>query len=253
MSDLRSNAAIAAGRTTVAVEELPETSASVSAPPALEMPDLGESPADYDQVPVVVAWMRVMREIREMRKEGRYSGGGTTYNFRGVDQAMNMFGAAVRKHGVVIMPSNVEATYRDTTTNKGNKMRECTVTVTYDIYGPKGDKIVAMSAGESLDSSDKGTAKAMSVALRVLLLQGGMVPTENRDPDADRHERGEAEMRTAESYMIEASSEQTSKQRLLTIYNELKRNNRLGEMVMPEGAEEPQTIGDYVVAIGKTR
>lgn len=253
MSDLRMNAARAAGRTVTITEE-PTTPVASAVPEQapLEMPDLGESPADFDQVPVVVAWMRVMREVREIRKDSRYSGGGTNYTFRGVDAAMNIFGAAIRKHGVIIMPSNVESSYRDTKTTKGNAVRECTVTVTYTIYGPKGDSITAMSAGESLDSADKGTAKAMSVALRVLLLQGGMVPTENRDPDADRHERGEAEVRTAESYLAEAKADETSKSRMLTIYNEVKRHGMLDAMVTnAEG--EPTELGPYIVELGRAR
>jgi hypothetical protein len=40
-----------------------------------------------------------------------------------------------------------------------------------------------------MDTSDKATAKAMSVALRTYLLQTLMLPTDEKDPDADYHER----------------------------------------------------------------
>lgn len=243
--------AIAAGIDPALVADT-DTRPARDEPEALEMPDLGESPADFDQVPVVVAWMRVMREVREIRKEGRYSGGGTSYNFRGVDQAMNIFGAAIRKHGVIVMPSHVDSSYRDTKTTKGNAVRECTVIVTYTIYGPKGDSITAMSAGESLDSADKGTAKAMSVALRVLLLQGGMVPTENRDPDADRHERGEAEVRSAASYREEILDPGTSRGRLRQIYNELGRTRQRDAMVLDAAGEEV-AIGELITKLGHER
>jgi hypothetical protein len=259
MSDLRTNAAKAAGRTfesveaPVASEQAVTTTAIRPADPEpLEMPDLGESPADFDQVPVQVAWMRVMREVREIRKDGLYNGGGTRYNFRGVDAAMNIFGAAIRKHGVVVFPSQVKTSYRDTKTTKGNAVRECTVEVVYTIMGPKGDSFTGMGAGESLDSADKGTAKAMSVALRVFLLQAGMVPTESRDPDADRHERGEAEVRTPESYIAEAKAPETSKQRLLVIYNEMKRHGLLDAQVMGND-DEPVQAGPFIIEIGKSR
>jgi len=253
MTTLAERAAEAAGRTAE-----PEPAQADNrfyrepAPEPLEMPDLGDSPDDFDQVPVHTAWMRVMREVREIRKEGLYNGGGTRYNFRGVDQAMNIFGAAIRKHGVIIMPSHVESSYRDTKTTKGNAVRECTVTVTYTIIGPKGDNFLAMSAGESLDSADKGTAKAMSVALRVLLLQGGMVPTESRDPDADRHERGEAEIRSATSYREEILDPNTSRGRLRQIYNELGRTHQRDAIVTDTDGQEIG-IGDLITKLGRDR
>jgi hypothetical protein len=126
------------------------------------------------------------------------------------------------------------------------------VTVTYTIMGPKGDSFLAMSAGESLDSADKGTAKAMSVALRVLLLQGGMVPTENRDPDADRHERGEAEVRSAISYREEILDEQTSKGRLRQIYNELGRSGQREALVLDADGQEVG-IGELITNVGRNR
>ena len=112
----------------------------------------------------------------------------------------------------------------DTTTSKGNKMRECTVTVSWMVMGPKGDTLPVLlkTRGEALDSADKGTAKAQSVALRVLLLTGGLTPTHDKDPDADRHERGEAPPRTAASYRDEILESGTSRQRLAQINYEIK-------------------------------
>jgi hypothetical protein len=43
-----------------------------------------------------------------------------------------------------------------------------------------------------MDSGDKGTAKAMSVAYRILLLQSLIIPTDDRDPDQDSYERAVA-------------------------------------------------------------
>jgi hypothetical protein len=43
--------------------------------------------------------------------------------------------------------------------------------------------------GEAFDSGDKATAKAMSVAFRIALLQGLSLPTDETDPDAQTYER----------------------------------------------------------------
>lgn len=219
----------------------------------LEDIDLGPAPADFTEVPVHLAWIRVMNEIREIRKSQKFDAPGTHYNFRGVDPVMNVFGAAQRKHGVIVLPVHTDAAYRDTKTSKGTAMRECTVVVTYDIIGPRGDKLTAQSAGESLDTGDKGTAKAMSVALRTLLLQAGMVPTQaQQDPDQQVYERGEAAGRSAVSYRDEVLDPGTSVGRIRQIYTELGGLRKLAELVTNETGDE-ESIGDLVKRIGSER
>ncbi|MFF4989664.1 ERF family protein [Streptosporangium saharense] len=222
--------------------------------PTLSMPDMGEyEPGDGDpeMIPVHIAWLRVRRDVRAIAKREVYNGGGTRYNFRGIDTVLNVFGPITLRHGVLVVPVKVEAQHRDTTTSKGNATRECTVTVTWDVIGPKGDKLTMQTCGEALDTSDKGTAKAQSVALRVLLLTGGLTPTTDVDPDSLHMDRGEMR-RTAASYRDEALSPGTSKGRLLQMHHELKMANRLGETVEnEEGNSEP--IGALIVRTGQTR
>jgi len=50
---------------------------------------------------------------------------------------------------------------------------------------------------ESMDSGDKATAKAMSVAFRTALLQTLCLPTDESDPDADSYVRSAAPQRSA--------------------------------------------------------
>ena len=49
-----------------------------------------------------------------------------------------------------------------------------------------------MVPGESMDAGDKGTPKAMSVALRIALLQALCIPTDEPDPDTHSYERAAA-------------------------------------------------------------
>ncbi|WP_411084815.1 ERF family protein, partial [Streptomyces sp. cmx-18-6] len=181
----------------------------------------GYEPGDDDpeMVPVHLAWLRVRKEVRAIAKGEQYNAAGTRYNFRGVDTVVNTFGPVTLKHGVNVLPTRVDAEYRDTTTSKGNKMRECTVRVSWLIVGPKGDTLPPLQTqGEALDSADKGTAKAQSVALRVLLLTGGLTPTHDKDPDASHVERGnEAPARSAESYRDEILDKKTSAARIQQI------------------------------------
>jgi hypothetical protein len=113
------------------------------------------------------------------------------WNFRGVDAVVNAISPALRKHGVIVVPQMTEATYRDTMTTGGTPRptREVTVRVAYMFYAEDGSHVTAIVPGESLDQSDKGSAKAMSVAFRIALLQVFALPTSEPDPDASYHTR----------------------------------------------------------------
>lgn len=140
-----------------------------------------------DKPTVVEALSAVMEEVRAVRKGDRNQQ--QNYSFRGVDAVVNAVGPVLRKHGVVVVPAQSQATYRDVQTSTGKPSRECTVTVTYRFYGPAGDFIDAMVPGESMDFGDKGAPKAMSVAYRIALLQALCIPTDDVEPDAQTYER----------------------------------------------------------------
>jgi hypothetical protein len=253
MSTIAERAAAAAGRTEeTAAEAVP---APTYTPAPLTDPGIPEpGPDGPEQVPVWVAWSRVMGDVRGINKGDWYGRPGErgSYQFRGVDSALNSFGPACRLHGVLVLPVHVETAYRDVKTSGGKPSRECTATVTYRIIGPTGDSIEVQSAGESMDSADKGTAKALSTALRSLLFLGGLVPTSDADPDATNIERGEAPVRSAAEYLDEIAHPQTSAGRLKQIYYELRQSNQLGALVTNETGEE-ERVGDMVIRLGKER
>lgn len=199
---------------------------------------------DPDMVPVHIAWLRVRREIRAIGKAEEYNERGTRYNFRGTDTVVQYFGPVTLKHGVNVLPVKTETSYSTKQTKSGGTMRECSVTVTWHIMGPTGDVLELQTAGEALDTSDKSTTKAQTVALRNLLLNGGLIPTGDRDPDADRIERGiEAPPRSAESYRDELVDPKTSPGRIQQIGYEVSNARMLGARVQNETGEW-ETLGD---------
>ncbi len=142
------------------------------------------------ELTVTQAWCAVMDEVTAVGKDGLYEAGKTRYNFRGIDGVVNAVGPALRKHRVAIIPTVLEATYREVEAGSNRTlMRECTVKVRYTVRGPAGDEFSGEVYGEALDSSDKGTAKATSVAYRIFLLQALSIPTHEPDPDESRFER----------------------------------------------------------------
>lgn len=235
MTTIAERAAAAAGRADTAPPQAAAPAAEEFVPALDPMADYEPGDDDPDMVPVHIAWLRVRKEIRAIAKGEQYNGGGTRFNFRGVDTVVNTFGPVTLKHGVNVFPVHVEASYRDTTTSKGSKMRECTATVTWQIVGPRGDQLMLQTQGEALDSADKGTAKAQSVALRVLLLSAGLTPTHDKDPDATYIERGnDAPARSAESYRDEILDKKTSPQRIQQIGYEVSNARMLQTKVQNE-------------------
>jgi hypothetical protein len=197
------------------------------------MADYEPGDDDPDMVPVHIAWLRVRREIRAIAKRERPESG-PRYDYRGVDTVVQHFGPVTLRHGVHVLPAKIELEGGEKHTKANSKMRECVVTVTWQIMGPKGDVLILQTAGEALDISDKATVKAQSVALRTLLLTAGLTPTGDPDPNSSYIERGEAPARSPESYRDEMLEKKTSPDRLNQIRIELDGLRMLNARVQNE-------------------
>lgn len=141
-----------------------------------------------EQMTVHQALSKVMAEVQAVRKDSKNQA--QRFNFRGIDAVMNAVGPALRKHGVVILPEEVDVHRTNGTTANGKQTAEVVVKVTYRVYGPNGDSIHGKVAAEAMDFGDKAIAKAMSVAYRTFLLQALTIPTDEPDPDSESYERG---------------------------------------------------------------
>lgn len=134
------------------------------------------------------ALSKVMGDVQSVRKDSKNQA--QRFNFRGIDAVMNAVGPALRKHGVTIVPEDVETHRSNGTTANGKQTAEVVLKVTYRVYGPGGDSIHGRVAAEAMDFGDKAIAKAMSVAYRTFLLQALTIPTDDPDPDSITYERG---------------------------------------------------------------
>lgn len=133
----------------------------------------------------------VMRDVKAVGKDGVNKAQG--FNFRGIDGVLNVVGPALRTHGVIALPVVEDVTYNTVEVGKNRTlMREVTMRVRYTFIGPDGGTLDAVVVAESMDSGDKATAKAMSVAFRSALLQVLAIPTHDPDPDEHTYERAAA-------------------------------------------------------------
>lgn len=141
-----------------------------------------------EQLTVHQALSKVMGDVQAVKKDSKNQA--QRFNFRGIDAVMNAVGPALRKHGVVILPEDVEVHRSNGTTASGKQTAEVVIKATYRVYGPSGDSIHGKVAAEAMDFGDKAIAKAMSVAYRTFLLQALTIPTDEPDPDGESYERG---------------------------------------------------------------
>lgn len=139
---------------------------------------------------IIKALSAVMDEVGGVSKKERNTAQG--FNFRGIDAVVNAVSPALRKHQVVVFPELINAEYETVTVGaKQTLMGHARVIVKYHFIAVDGSNIIATVAAESMDSGDKATAKAMSVAFRTALLQALCLPTDETDPDATSYERSE--------------------------------------------------------------
>lgn len=131
---------------------------------------------------------KVMEDVGAVKKGDRNDH--QKFNFRGIDAVVNAVSPALRSHGVVVTPHVIDYQYE--TVQVGNppkNMASVRVLVRYTFHAPDGSMIETVTPGESFDSGDKATAKAMSVAFRTCLIQALCLPTDETDPDAESYER----------------------------------------------------------------
>lgn len=208
---------------------------------------------DAEPVPVHVAWARVMADVQSIAKGDERSDSGGRYKFRGVDRVINAVGPALRRHGVLVLPTKVfDVEYRELTTKAGGSMQECTLKVQWTVRGPMGDDLPVMeSAGQANDTADKGTAKAESVAHRVFFLTSLQIPTQ--EPTIDQgHDRGERPVPRAADYVAEILSERTSAARLRTIFTEVGQHGLIDQKVRNEHGED-ETLRSMLSRKGEAR
>ena len=180
------------------------------------------------------ALARVMGDVRAVGKDESNKHQG--FKFRGIDAVLNAVGPALRSHCVIVTPHLDSLTRRQTTTAGGSTMNCVDVVVTYTFTGPAGDVLTATVPGESFDSGDKATAKAMSVALRTALLQALALPTQDTDPDAESPQGTVGQPVPHGAPRSGPSPQEAAEQALAQAWNSADALHRLGAWYRQHGA-----------------
>ena len=106
--------------------------------------------------------------------------------YRGIDVVMNVLQPLMSKHKVFAVPEVLESERQERTTAKGGTLIYTVLKVRYTFYAADGSSVCAVVQGEGMDSADKSSNKAMSVAFKYACFQVFCIPTEEmKDPDAE--------------------------------------------------------------------
>ncbi|MDK1227525.1 ERF family protein [Cronobacter turicensis] len=108
------------------------------------------------------------------------------FKFRGIDQVYNALAPALVNHGLLILPRITERTVTERVTQKGGVLFYVVVKAEFDFVSTKDGSVhTVVTYGEAMDSGDKATNKAMSIAYKYAAFQAFCIPTEETAIDAD--------------------------------------------------------------------
>lgn len=129
----------------------------------------------------------VMQDCGAIGKDRRNQQQGFAY--RGVEDVMNNLQPLFVKHGVFVVPEVLEQVREERTNAKGTTLLYSLLKVRFTFTASDGSSVAAVTIGEGMDSGDKASNKAMSVAFKYACFQVFCIPTEEMvDADAESHE-----------------------------------------------------------------
>lgn len=129
----------------------------------------------------------IMSEGYTITKDKRNAQQG--FRYRGIDDVLNTFQPLLAKHHVFVVPEVLDQQRQERTTGKGSSLLYSLLRMRYTFYAEDGSSVSAVVVGEGMDSGDKASNKAMSVAMKYAMFQVFCIPTEEmQDPDAETPE-----------------------------------------------------------------
>lgn len=136
----------------------------------------------FKQIPLI------MSEVGAVGKDSKNLQ--QNYNYRGIDAVYNALNEVMSKHKVFSTCIDIQNEQKEERTSKqGTALFTYSAIFTYRFYAEDGSFTDTKVIGKGMDSGDKDTNKAMSVAHKYALLQIFCIPTdEEKDPEVDSHE-----------------------------------------------------------------
>lgn len=205
----------------------------------------------------------VMRDVGAVAKEKEFEspiGKKGNYMFRGIDDVMNALHPAMVNNKIFVVPEILEQIRETRTSKSGAQMQVSICKIKYTFFAEDGSSVYTIVIGEGMDTGDKATNKAMSIAFKYACFQVFCIPTEEmQDPDAERPEledegkRSKSSKKTSQTKSEKKDVEETSgdskitKAMLNTLKSEQKRTGVTDKQILGMKSVSAKTLEELSV------
>lgn len=110
------------------------------------------------------------------------------FNYRGIDDVYNAVHPLLAKYKVFPVSKILEENREERRSSSDKALLFTRLKMQYTFYCDDGSSIATEVIGEGMDSGDKASNKAMSIAYKYALFQLLCIPTMAIDPDSETHE-----------------------------------------------------------------
>lgn len=139
---------------------------------------------------VYSAILQVMGDLAKTGVGKNKTNASQNFQYRGIDDVMDALAAPLVRHGLLILPSVQDHHTSEHASRSGGTLFHTLLKVNYEFISVKdgSSKIVGPIYGEAMDSGDKSTNKAMSIAYKYACVLAFNIPITGDDPDAHTHD-----------------------------------------------------------------
>jgi len=179
----------------------------------------------------------VLTDVDHIGKNNKADmGNGGKYNFRGIDDMYNSLHSLFVKHQVFLIPKVLETTleiqekekvYNGQTTR--SLQYSSIVKMEFTFTAIDGSSVTATGIGHAIDTSDKGTNKAQSSALKYCLMQTFLIPTvEDKDVEKENNQMAKAKKQEEENnQMAKAKKQEEAKNQMAKAKKQEEAKNQI--------------------------
>lgn len=126
---------------------------------------------------------KIMGEIGAIGKNGQNTF--DNYKFRSIDDVYNRVQPVLARNGVFFFPEVLESHESTVMSKNGAAQTRIKQKIRYTFLADDGSSFQTVVEGEAIDRGDKATNKAMTAALKYMLIQVFCIAIEGQD-DADK-------------------------------------------------------------------
>jgi hypothetical protein len=148
---------------------------------------MSEEPKDTTSPQIYQRMAAINKATKAIGKTRRNATQG--FMFRGIDDVYAELHPIFADNGVFLLTDVLEHSSTERITAKGGTLYHHIVKVRFTFAAEDGSSVSAIGLGEAMDSGDKAINKCLSIALKYVLFQAFLIPTEDpKDPDAETPE-----------------------------------------------------------------